>query len=136
MEGGDLNWFWAPYALYQKVDLAASPWVYGIPSFERGDGFLNAQSLLNIVEALLNILYVYTAHVVQWLPPPLWASTPQPRRFLRPSSIGVLIQYQIIPGGLWIVFPSFILLTLWKDLAADLTLAHNASVKAVSGKRT
>ncbi|KAJ7176795.1 hypothetical protein C8R46DRAFT_1077343 [Mycena filopes] len=148
MEGGDLNWFWAPYALYQKIDL-----VYGIPALERGDGFPNAQSLLNIFELILNILYVYTAHITQWPPAPLLGFAGATMTLSKTvlywaqeyycnfcavghNTIPVLIQYWIIPGGLWIVVPALIVRTLWKDLAADLILAHKVSTKAASGKGT
>ena len=61
--------------------------VYGLPALERGDGFPNAQcthhmerdldqrlrlltinfaALLNLVETIFNLLYVYLAHVSQW----------------------------------------------------------------------
>ena len=41
-KGGDLHWIWNPYALYQEVDL-----VYGVDAYYRGDGFTNAQGMLN-----------------------------------------------------------------------------------------
>ncbi|KAJ7830639.1 hypothetical protein B0H14DRAFT_2365668 [Mycena olivaceomarginata] len=63
MEGGDLHWFWAAYSKYQQV--------YGVPSFKKGDGFPNAQALLNVVEMMMNLVYLYTAHVTAWLPVPL-----------------------------------------------------------------
>ncbi|PSS37152.1 hypothetical protein PHLCEN_2v1025 [Hermanssonia centrifuga] len=37
--------------------------VYGLRALENKEGFTNAQSLLNIVENLMNILYLYLAHV-------------------------------------------------------------------------
>lgn len=58
MLGGDLHWIWSPYALYQTVD-----YVYGLPSWESKDGFPAAQSLLNVVESILNFIYLYLAHV-------------------------------------------------------------------------
>ncbi|KAL0068137.1 hypothetical protein AAF712_004797 [Marasmius tenuissimus] len=42
--------------------------VYGVEAYERGDGFANAQALMNIVETLLNGLYLYAAHVAAWPP--------------------------------------------------------------------
>ncbi|KAJ7333451.1 hypothetical protein DFH08DRAFT_1021151 [Mycena albidolilacea] len=65
-DGGDLHWFWAAYSKYQQVDF-----VYGVPSFEKGDGFPNAQALLNVVETMMNLVYLYTALVTAWLPVPL-----------------------------------------------------------------
>ncbi|CAE6519788.1 unnamed protein product [Rhizoctonia solani] len=58
MVGGDLHWIWKPYALYAQVDH-----VYGLPSFTRGDGFTNAQSLMNVVETMMNLAYVYYVHI-------------------------------------------------------------------------
>ncbi|KAJ7843109.1 hypothetical protein B0H14DRAFT_2779466 [Mycena olivaceomarginata] len=100
MEGGDLHWIWAPYSIYQNV--------YGVAALEHGDGFTNAQSLLN--EYYCN--YCAVGH----------------------NSLRDLIQYWIIPNGFWLVVPSFIVWRLGKDLVADLNLAHAASVKAASGK--
>jgi hypothetical protein len=54
MRGGDLQWIWGPYALYETVDL-----VYGPEAFARGDGFTAAQALLNLVENALNITYLF-----------------------------------------------------------------------------
>ncbi|KAG5734216.1 hypothetical protein E4T56_gene2276, partial [Termitomyces sp. T112] len=68
MKGGDLHWLWKPYAIYQNVD-----YMYGWPALEANNGFTNAQSLLNIIETLLNIMYLYLAHVVAWPPAPLVA---------------------------------------------------------------
>jgi len=63
--------------------------VYGLPALESGNGFTNAQcscqsastvwlkltncffimiALLNVIETLLNITYLYLAHVAQWPP--------------------------------------------------------------------
>ncbi|WVQ84840.1 uroporphyrinogen-III C-methyltransferase [Cryptococcus sp. DSM 104549] len=54
--GGDLAWIWAPYNMvpYSNVD-----YLYGWPALESGDGFTNAQALLNVSEILLALLYVY-----------------------------------------------------------------------------
>ncbi|KAJ7705590.1 hypothetical protein B0H17DRAFT_1038372 [Mycena rosella] len=146
MEGGDLHWIWAPYSIYQNVDL-----VYGVEALKRGDGFTNAQSLLNVVETLMNIVYLYTAHVAAWPPAPLvgfaaatmtlsktvlyWAQ----EYYCNYCAVGHntlsdLITYWIVPNGLWLLVPSLIIVQLGKDLAADLTLASRASVKVASGK--
>lgn len=42
---------------YGAVDL-----IYGFPTFESGHGFTNAQALLNLIEAILNIEYLYLRH--------------------------------------------------------------------------
>lgn len=58
MKGGDLHWIWSPYALYMDVD-----YIYGLPSWDTKDGFPAAQSLMNVGESFLNLLYIYLAHV-------------------------------------------------------------------------
>jgi len=146
MEGGDLHWIWAPYSIYQNVDL-----VYGLPALEHGDGFTNAQSLLNVIETLMNLAYLYAAHVSAWPPAPLIGFTAVAMTLAKTvlywaqeyycnycavghNSLKDLIQYWIIPNGFWLVVPSFILWRLGKDLITDLNLAHAVSVKAASGK--
>ncbi|KAJ7926147.1 hypothetical protein B0H13DRAFT_1972884 [Mycena leptocephala] len=144
MEGGDLHWIWAPvYGSYQNV--------YGIPAFEKGDGFPNAQSLLNIVETLMNLVYLYTAHVTAWPPAPLIGFTAAAMTLSKTvlywaqeyycdfcaighNSLEDIIKYWVLTSGIWIVVPSLILVRLGKDLIADLNIAHQASNKAVSGK--
>lgn len=42
---------------YGAIDL-----IYGFPTFEAGDGFTNAQALLNLIEATLNLEYIYLRH--------------------------------------------------------------------------
>ncbi|KAI9633344.1 tetrapyrrole methylase [Dioszegia hungarica] len=59
MPGGDLAWIWAPYNM---VPYAAVDYIYGLPSLERGDGFPNAQALMNVFEAILNVEYLYLRH--------------------------------------------------------------------------
>lgn len=53
MPGGDLHYFWTPYALYGTVD-----YVYGLPAFESNDGFPGAQSFMNLIESALNFVYL------------------------------------------------------------------------------
>lgn len=136
MKGGDLHWIWAPYALYQEIDL-----VYGVQALLDGDGFTNAQSLLNIIENLLNILYLYLAHVVQWPAANLVALTVASMTLSKTilywaqeyycgfCAIGhndakTIFIYWIIPNGLWLLFPSMVIYTLGKDLVSQLTLAQ------------
>lgn len=58
MPGGDLHWIWAPYATYVNID-----YIYGWPSVQSFDGFPKAQSMMNIIETVLNFAYLYLAHV-------------------------------------------------------------------------
>lgn len=79
--GGDLHFLWKPYALYEKIDL-----VYSRSWYDRRDGFTSAQgasllsrslslawpsssadgidelaAMMNIVESVLNVLYLWLA---------------------------------------------------------------------------
>ncbi|KAF9269725.1 hypothetical protein L218DRAFT_850497 [Marasmius fiardii PR-910] len=151
-EGGDLHWYWTPYKIYQNVPFQ----VYGVEAFKRGDGFTNAQSFLNILENLLNGVYLYTAHVAKWPPATLvgftaaaltlaktvlyWAQ----EYFCNYCAVGhndasTLLVYWILPNGhvacllilqpeliLWILFPSLIVYTLGKDLVGQLNYADKA----------
>ncbi|EIN05605.1 hypothetical protein PUNSTDRAFT_74769 [Punctularia strigosozonata HHB-11173 SS5] len=142
MKGGDLHWIWKPYEIYQEID-----YVYGTRALENNDGFTNAQSLLNVIETLLNILYVYRAHVS--LDPAAsligfaaatmtlsktvlyWAQ----EYYCGGCSVGHnnlvdLAVYWILPNGLWLLVPSLIIRALWKDLASSLRVAD----KVTSGK--
>ncbi|CAL1711044.1 unnamed protein product [Somion occarium] len=147
MKGGDLHWIWKPYELYQEVD-----YVYGTHALERGDGFTNAQSLLNIVENFMNIGYLYLAHIVESPVAPLlgfasavmtlsktvlyWAQ----EYYCGGCAVGhndlkTLIVYWIIPNGLWLVVPSFIIVRLAKDIASSLRTADQVAKKDKLGKR-
>ena len=90
MQGGDLHWIWKPYEIYQEVRrrtirsvrmliVLQIDWVYGVRALEDGDGaspplyplapltplpgFPNAKAFLNIIETILNLIYLYLAHV-------------------------------------------------------------------------
>ncbi|TFK34652.1 hypothetical protein BDQ12DRAFT_738062 [Crucibulum laeve] len=142
MKGGDLHWLWKPYSIYQEVD-----YIYGVPALLANDGFTNAQSMLNVMETLLNITYLYLAHIAQWPPATIvgfgaalmtlsktilyWAQ----EYYCDYCSIGHnsawnLFVYWIIPNGLWIVVPIFIVAQFGKDLVDSLNLAARVSVKA------
>lgn len=55
MAGGKYSWpLWTPYELYATVD-----YVYGLPSYERKDGFTAAQASLNVVETLGYLVYLW-----------------------------------------------------------------------------
>jgi len=137
MVGGDLHWIWKPYEIYQDVD-----YVYGIPSFERKDGFTNAQSTLNVIETIMNVAYLYYAHVGKWAPANLIGFSAAVMTLSKTvlywlqeyfcsgcavghNSLKVLIVYWIIPNGLWLLVPSLIIMRLGKDLIRSLTLAES-----------
>ncbi|ORY34621.1 hypothetical protein BCR39DRAFT_513648 [Naematelia encephala] len=56
---GDLAWIWWPYnkAGYSTIDL-----LYGQKALDEKDGFTNAQALLNVIEVILNLEYLYLRH--------------------------------------------------------------------------
>lgn len=147
MLGGDLHWIWKPYEIYQNVD-----YVYGIKALEENDGFTNAQSFLNVVETLMNLAYVYLAHVSGWSPAPLIGFAAVTMTLSKTilywlqeyycgfcaighNTMSDLIIYWIIPNGLWIVIPSLIVVRLGKDIAASLHVAERAATKTASGKQ-
>ena len=58
MPGGKLhNPIWSPYAIYCNVD-----YFYGWPALEANDGFTAAQSILNIVETVMYIAYLWIVY--------------------------------------------------------------------------
>ncbi|THH19491.1 hypothetical protein EUX98_g8769 [Antrodiella citrinella] len=146
MAGGDLNWIWSPYTLYQTID-----YVYGLPSFERGDGFTNAQSLLNVIENCMNIAYLYLAH---------WQSSPVAPLLGFASAVMTLsktflylaqeyfcggcavghntlkdmLLLWILPNGLWVVVPSFVVYQLAKDISGYIRVADSVASAAKTEK--
>ncbi|KAF9010418.1 hypothetical protein BDZ89DRAFT_964397 [Hymenopellis radicata] len=131
-EGGDLHWIWAPYSIYQNIDL-----VYGVRAWEEMDGFTNAQSLMNIVETFLNLVYLYLAHFTQWPAAPLIGFTSVTLTLAKTvlywlqeyycgyckvghNTVRDLIQFWIIPNGIWIVVPSLIVWKMGQDLCRRL----------------
>ncbi|KAI0714107.1 hypothetical protein C8Q72DRAFT_878670 [Fomitopsis betulina] len=147
MVGGDLHWIWKPYALYQEVD-----YIYGVKAYQEGDGFPNAQSLLNVVENGMNIGYLYLAHVkgtpsaallgfasavmtlsktaLYWLQ----------EYYCSGCSIGHntlqdLIVLWIIPNGLWLLVPGHIVWRLGKDIKSALHVAERVRSKEASKKK-
>ncbi|TBU45626.1 hypothetical protein BD309DRAFT_859785 [Dichomitus squalens] len=144
MVGGDLHWIWTPYALYQEID-----YVYGLKALQEGSGFTNAQSALNVVENFMNIGYLYLAHVTKSPVAPLlgFASATMTlsktvlywlqEYYCGGCAVGhndfkTLFIYWIIPNGLWLVFPSYILYVFWNDISSALHLADRATAKTKS----
>ena len=55
MPGGSLHWpIWAPYELYGQVD-----YIYGFKALEARNGFTAAQGLLNMIETLGYMAYLW-----------------------------------------------------------------------------
>ncbi|KAJ3476529.1 hypothetical protein NLI96_g11098 [Meripilus lineatus] len=144
MVGGDLHWIWKPYGKYQEVDL-----LYGAAAFENGDGFTNAQAALNVVETLMNLGYLFLAHIAPTPVAPLlgfasavmtlsktvlyWAQ----EYYCGGCAVGhnnwqTLLAYWIIPGGSWLIVPTLVIIRLGKDIARSL---HVATRGAVTGSR-
>ncbi|KIM27823.1 hypothetical protein M408DRAFT_329766 [Serendipita vermifera MAFF 305830] len=132
--GGDLHWIWKPYSLYQNIDL-----VYGVEAHRRGDGFTNAQSLLNVFEVIANLTYLFKTHISPDPVAPViglsaaiatfsktvlyWAQ----EYYCNYCAVGhnepwTLFIMWMVPNGAWLVFPGMIIWTLYKDIASSLRL--------------
>jgi hypothetical protein len=88
MPGGKWHWpLYVPYALYGKVD-----YIYGWKAYNAHNGFTAAQGLLNIVESVMYIYYLYIlfAHGKQ--------STKAGREAPKPSNVGFLGQQRTVDG--------------------------------------
>ncbi|KAL1717773.1 hypothetical protein EV715DRAFT_253387 [Schizophyllum commune] len=136
--GGDLHWIWKPYEIYQEID-----WVYGVRALEDGDGFPNAQAFLNIIETILNLIYLYLAHVSSSPKAPLigfaaatmtlWKTVLYWLQELFCSGTGCMTAHNkwldmvVFYYLLWLIFPSIIVYTLGKDIAHSLWAASRLS---------
>ncbi|KAF9044337.1 hypothetical protein BJ165DRAFT_1480513 [Panaeolus papilionaceus] len=147
MKGGDLHWIWKPYALYQEVDH-----VYGLKALSEGDGFTNAQSLLNLIETVLNLSYLYLAHVAQWPPAPiigfgsaLMASSKTILYWSQEyycgfcaighNNILTIVALWVFPNGLWTIIPALIAYRLGKDIAQSIDISAIQQTKLTADKR-
>ncbi|EJC98473.1 uncharacterized protein FOMMEDRAFT_96779 [Fomitiporia mediterranea MF3/22] len=138
--GGDLHWIWKPYALYQDIDL-----VYGVEAYNRGDGFASAQSFLNVIETFFNLYYVYAQHILASPAAPLigfasavmtlsktvlyWAQ----EYYCGGCAIGhndlkTLFWLWIVPNGLWLLVPTLIIRSLYRDIASGLKTANKVNI--------
>lgn len=60
MPGGKLQWpLWVPYELYVEMD-----YIYGWKAFNEHNGFTAAQGLLNIIESLMYVYYLYIVYAL------------------------------------------------------------------------
>ncbi|KAF5381724.1 hypothetical protein D9615_005623 [Tricholomella constricta] len=163
MRGGDWHWLWKPYSLYQDpgperrtlIDVRVarpSIWqrLYQRSMYDIFHSFASSPSdsqpaLLNVIETLLNITYLYFAHVAAWPPATLIGFASANLTLAKTvlywlqeyycgfcgighNSASTLFIYWIIPNGLWIVVPAIIVARLGKDLAQSLNFAAKASV--------
>jgi len=66
MEGGAIHWpLWVPYKLYSSIIFrrlirryGEIDYIYGKKAYENHNGFTNAQSLLNVIEVLMQIWFL------------------------------------------------------------------------------
>lgn len=78
---------WKPYSLYGKID-----YIYGWKAFDEKNGFTAAQGLMNIVESLFYIYYVYVLYAYG-------KSSPAPGRGApKPTTIGFLGEQRHLAG--------------------------------------
>jgi len=146
MVGGDLHWIWQPYSIYQEVD-----WIYGVKALRENNGFTNAQSVLNLIETALNVLYLYLAHVVKYPAASVVGFASVVMTLSKTVLYGLqeyhcdlcnvghndlktLVMYWVIPDGLWIVVPALITYKLGKDIISSIDVAARESEKRGSGK--
>ncbi|EAU86726.1 hypothetical protein CC1G_06487 [Coprinopsis cinerea okayama7 len=145
MVGGDLHWIWKVYEIWEDIDH-----IYGVPSFQSGDGFTNAQSFVNMLEQIGGIAYLYLAHVAQSPAAPVvafgtvistlsktvlyWAQEYY-CGFCAIGHNGVpqLILWVIL-NGIWIVVPAIISVQLYQDLAKSLRVAARAEASTKKSK--
>jgi hypothetical protein len=87
MPGGAVHWpLWVPYELYGKID-----YIYGWKAFNEHNGFTAAQGVLNGVETLCYLYYLYVvfAYGGQSLAPGRGSSKPATRRSVDGLMAGV-----------------------------------------------
>ncbi|PWZ00517.1 HlyIII-domain-containing protein [Testicularia cyperi] len=139
MKGGDLHWIWSPYALYMDID-----YVYGLPSWDTKDGFPAAQSLMNVAESILNLFYIYLAHVkgteASLAVAPVWGLVSVIMTLSKTvlyvlndyccswcktghNDFKTLLVYWILPNGLWILFPAIISFVFIREIRDSLQVA-------------
>ncbi|KAL1689229.1 hypothetical protein GGG16DRAFT_93821 [Schizophyllum commune] len=136
------------YLFFRPRSMLEIDWVYGVRALEDGDGFPNAQAFLNIVETILNIIYLYLAHVSSSPKAPLigfaaatmtlWKTVLYWLQELFCSGAGCMtahnkwldmVVFYYLPNGyaFWLIFPSIIVYTLGKDIAHSLWAASRLS---------
>ncbi|KAF9470691.1 hypothetical protein BDN70DRAFT_998856 [Pholiota conissans] len=125
--------------------------LYGLPALRSGDGFTNAQSLLNAIETLMNLTYLYLAHVVQW-PAATLVGFAAVVMTLSKTILYLAQEYYcgfcavghnkaweftvwLFPLVLWLVVSSMIVYQFGKDLAESLNIASQQSSKIASSKK-
>ncbi|KAG0646752.1 hypothetical protein D0Z07_6357 [Hyphodiscus hymeniophilus] len=88
MPGGKLQWpLYIPYELYGRVD-----YIYGWKAFNENNGFTSAQGMLNILETLMYVYYLYILFAFGK------QSTKAGRGAPKPSTVGFLGQQCAVEG--------------------------------------
>ncbi|KAG7090022.1 hypothetical protein E1B28_011643 [Marasmius oreades] len=133
MVGGDLHWLWKIYDVYGQVDR-----VYGVQAFEDGEGLANAAAILNVLENVAAISYLYLVHVSPSPLSSLAGYTGATMTFAKTclyvakeyycglctighNDFGGMMFYWIMPNCVWLTFSILIMYTLGLDIARSLT---------------
>ncbi|KAK6950239.1 hypothetical protein Daesc_008565 [Daldinia eschscholtzii] len=156
MEGGPLHWpIYAPYKLYGEVDH-----VYGWKAFHARNGFTSAQGTLNVLETAMYLVYVWiyfrsgatdaqgratTTRVLSGRPAAVAVLTAFSAAVMTlrlqeyfsgfdnigHNSLQDLILLWIIPNGLWLIFPSYLIYVMGGEIIEGLSAASTGvSVKS------
>ncbi|KLO07548.1 hypothetical protein SCHPADRAFT_836540 [Schizopora paradoxa] len=135
LAGGDLHWIYKPlYGPYVEIDKS-----YGIDAYESGNGFPNAQSLLNAVETIISIHYIYLHHFVRSPAAPIFGFTCSVMTFSKTvlfltmeyycnwcttghNDAGTTFWAWFMPAVPWLILPGLIVISLGKDMVKGLKL--------------
>jgi len=142
LPSGDLSYIYGPvYGIYAKVDKS-----YSAEAYERGDGFPNAQSVLNAAETVISIYYIYLRHVAGSASAPLFGFMCAVMTFSKTvlflsqeyycdwcttghNDPGKTFWLWFIPALPWLVLPGMTAFTLGKDIITALNSGGNAKKK-------
>ncbi|OIW33180.1 hypothetical protein CONLIGDRAFT_163688 [Coniochaeta ligniaria NRRL 30616] len=152
MPGGSLHWpLWVPYELYGRVDH-----VYGSKAWDAGLGFTGAQGMMNLVETVLYAVYWglwwrnkdgrgavggragglavtvgFAASVMTFSKTVLYWLNEYYSGFdnIGHNSLSSLVWLWIIPNGLWLVFPCYMIYALGGEIVDALAGVSGPAVK-------
>ncbi|GAA5887168.1 hypothetical protein JCM16303_002212 [Sporobolomyces ruberrimus] len=132
--GGSMHHFWKPYALYEKIDLVYSPSHYA-----RKEGFTSAQTYMNIIESILNLMFLVLSG--QKSPVAILVGFSAVLMTASKTVLYWLVDHQsgwaatghntardwwllfALPNGLWILFPTVLALMFGFEIAKSLRIA-------------
>ncbi|PVF95141.1 hypothetical protein CPB86DRAFT_788325 [Serendipita vermifera] len=145
LEGGEWHWFWkATHGDYAKVDQ-----VYGWKAYNEGNGLTNAAALLNLLEAVGNIIYLYMAEISGNPIAPLFGfgaslATCAKTIFYESheyfcnycavghNSLRDAILLYVIPTNVWLIVPGIVAWILGQEIAASLRVTARLNSQARS----